>query len=135
MILSDEDTFCRDQAVTATAVSQNSIDLKQLRDVGPGRPVEVLVQVTEDFNNLTDLTAQIIQADNTALTTNQEVLEQSGPVVLAKLKAGYQFPLNFIPQKVSRQHLGVRFVVNGTAPTAGKITAGIINGRQANPLR
>lgn len=138
MILSAEQLFSDDQAITATADSTNVIDLgvagtpydsNQLnQDVGKGNKVPILIQVTEDFNNLTSLTISIAKGATTALGTN--II--SKVVNLADLVEGYQFPIEVLPNECDERYLGIEYTVTGTAPTTGKITAGISMGNQTN---
>lgn len=139
MILSAQQTFSDNQAITATAVSTNVIDLGVAgtpygaatalnQDVGKGAKVPILVQVTEDFNTLTSLNIAIETGATTALGT----IVVSKTVLLADLVAGYQFPVNVLPTEIDERYLGVRYTVTGTAPTAGTITAAITMGNQTN---
>ena len=52
-------------------------------------------------------------------------------VPLADLKLGYQTPVITLPQKTER-FLRLNYTVTGTAPTLGKVTAGIVAGVQTN---
>lgn len=139
MILSAQQLFSDDQAITATAVSTNVIDLGVAgtpygavaalnQDVGKGAGVPVLIQVTEAFNNLTTLTIAI----ETGATTSLGTVVISKAVPLASLTAGYQFPVQVLPNEITGRYLGVRYTVTGTAPTTGQVTAGISMGNQTN---
>lgn len=139
MILSAEQLFSDDQAITATAVSTNVIDLGAAgtpydaaaalnQDIGKGTPVPLLIQVTEAFNNLTSLKIAI----ETGSTTSLGTVVIDATIVLANLTVGKQFPLMFLPRDIAERYLGVRYTVTGTAPTTGKITAGISAGNQTN---
>lgn len=139
MILSAQQIFSDDQAITATAVSTNVIDLGAAgtpydaaaalnQDIGKGNKVPILIQVTTAFNNLTSLTIAI----ETGSTTSLGTVVISKAVPLASLVAGYQFPVNVLPNEITGRYLGVRYTVTGTAPTAGAITAGITMGVQTN---
>lgn len=139
MILSAQQIFSDDQAITATAVSTNVIDLGAAgtpydaaaalnQDIGKGTKVPILIQVTEDFNTLTSLTIAI----ETGATTSLGTVVLSKTVLLAALVEGYQFPVNVLPDEIDKRYLGVRYTVAGTAPTTGKITAGITMGVQTN---
>lgn len=139
MILSAQQIFSDDQAITATAVSTNVIDLGVAgtpydavaplnQDIGKGAKIPVLIQVTEDFNNLTTLTVAIETGATTALGT----VVISKDVLLADLVAGYQFPVEVLPNEIDERYLGVRYTVTGTAPTTGVVTAGITMGNQTN---
>lgn len=139
MILSAQQLLSDQQAITATVVSENVIDLGEAgtpydavaalnQDVGKGNPVCFLAQVTEDFDNLTSLEVTIETGATTALGT----AVASSTVALADLVAGKQFPIQFLPNEINERYLGVRYTVVGTAPTTGKMTTGITMGNQTN---
>lgn len=122
MILDRQNLFSDAQPVTATAASTDAIDLGAARDVGPGRPVGLFAQVVEDFDNLTSLTVAVQTADDEAFAAPTTLIEATAP--LADLKAGYRFAPLHLPAGVKR-YLRLNYVVNGVAPTTGKITAGL----------
>lgn len=139
MILSNQNLFSDDQAVTATAVSTNVIDLGAPgtaygaaaafhQDIGKGASIPVLVQVTEDFDNLTSLTVAIETGSSDSLGT----VVASQTIALADLIAGKQLNIKCLPNGVDERYLGLRYTVTGPTPSAGKITAGITMGVQTN---
>lgn len=139
MIFSAQQIFSDDQAITASADSTNVIDLGVTGtpygavaplngDVGKGNKVCVLVQVTEAFNTLTSLEIKISVGTTSALGTTVV----SKVVPLADLVVGYQFPVDVLPNGIDQRYLGIEYVVAGTAPTTGKVTAGITMGNQTN---
>tara|TARA_R110000803_G_scaffold4054_6_gene13893 strand:- start:6710 stop:7141 length:432 start_codon:yes stop_codon:yes gene_type:complete len=139
MILSAQQLFSDKQAITATALSTNVIDLGVRGtpygaaapvngDIGKGNSVPLLVQVTEDFNTLTSLTVTVETGATTALGT--ALISQT--VLLADLTAGWQFNEVDLPKGVTGRYVGIRYTVTGTAPTTGRMTAGISMGNQTN---
>lgn len=128
MILDKEFLFSENQAITGTANSTNVVDLGVVRDIGKGVPLPLLIQVTEDFNTLTDLTVSIETDDDEAFGS-AEVLASSGAIPLDSLVQGYQFPIQYMPIHTQR-YLRVVYTVNGTAPTEGAVTAGIVAAHQ-----
>jgi len=139
MIFSRWMTLSDDQAITATAVSTNVIDLGAPgtpygaaaalnQDIGKGAPVPFLVQVTADFDNLTSLNVALEVGASASLGT--VVAEQS--VAAADLVAGKQINLQYLPNGINARYLGVRYTVTGTAPTTGTVTAGVTMGNQTN---
>jgi hypothetical protein len=141
MILSNEQLFSDDQAITATAISTNVIDLGAPgtpygaaaplnQDIGKGGMVPVLVQVTEAFDALTSLTITVEVSDAAGLTS--PVVLATETILLADLVAGKQMFNQVLPNGADKRYLGVRYTVTGTAPTVGKITAGITMGNQTN---
>ena len=137
MILSAQQLFSDDQALTANADSANVIDLgvpgtpfgaaaALVQDVGKGAKVPILVQVTADFNTLTSLDIKISKGATSALGTT--IVSQN--ILVADLVAGKQISLDVLPNDCDLQFLGIEYVVNGSNPTLGTITAGITMGVQ-----
>ncbi|MNE96271.1 hypothetical protein D3C80_1944500 [compost metagenome] len=85
--------------------------------------------MVEAFNTLTSLTIEMQADDNSAFSTPRSLF--SVVVPLADLKAGYQTPIITLPQKTER-YLRMNYTVTGTAPTTGKVTAGVVAGVQTN---
>lgn len=117
------------QAITATAASTDVIDTGQTKDVGKGGDIPLCIQVTEAFNNLTSLTIEIQTATDSAFTTPISLAQMVIPAV--SLKAGYQAPIITIPQGMKR-YIRLNYTVTGTAPTTGRVMAGIVAGVQTN---
>ncbi|MCM5554101.1 Bbp16 family capsid cement protein [Pleomorphomonas sp. NRK KF1] len=136
MILDTQALFSDAQAVTATAASTNTIDFGPISpatrnlDVGKGDDVALLVQVVEDFNNLTSLQIDL-ELDSTTTFTPDRVIPLA-TVPLAKLKAGSQVACDGLPRGLTLQYGRLKYTVTGTAPTTGKITAGVVAGVQSN---
>ena len=100
MILDNLNLLSDQQAITATAVSTNVLDLKALGITYDGvqllrrqfiREIPFMVQVTEDFDALTTLTIDFQTDDNVGFATPKTVF--SVVVALAELQAGYQLPI------------------------------------------
>lgn len=117
------------QAITASAVSTDTIDRGDTKDVGKAGDIPILVQVVEAFNTLTSLTVELQTDDNSAFSTPRSLF--SVVVPLADLKLGYQIPVITLPQKTER-FLRLNYTVTGTNPTLGKVTAGVVAGVQTN---
>jgi len=143
MIFSLQSIFSDDQAITATAVSTNVYDqgapqtpygakAAVYQDLGKGTPIPILIQVTEAFNTLTSLTITIETSANSDLSSG--VVLATETVLLANLKVGKQTFVQVVPTGDDKRYLGVRYTVTGSAPTLGKITAGITMGNQTNRL-
>lgn len=144
MIFDKQNLFSDAQAITATATSTNVIDLGATgtvagegapipRDIGPGVPIPLRVQVVENFNNLTSLAValQVSTTENFAAPVTVE----TQTIALADLKAGGVFGgLYHVPRGTNARYARLNYTVTGTAPTAGKVTAGIVAGHQENNL-
>ncbi len=132
----DQQTLLSDaQAITATAASTNDIDLGPIkaglvRDIGKGKQIPLLIQVVETFNNLTSLTIALQVDDSNAFGSPKTVW--SAVVALADLKAGKVVVPEFVTRGTDEKNLRLYYTVTGTAPTLGKITAGVTMGNQSN---
>lgn len=126
MILDEEALFSNNQKITATAVSTNVLDLGK-REVSFGTPVEIFVQVTEDFNNLTSLAVKVQTSAVENFGTTVDLVEQT--ILLANLKKGAVSTIKFLP-KGNLGYMRLVYTVTGTAPTKGAIIAGIVDGAE-----
>ncbi|HFN0836290.1 TPA: Bbp16 family capsid cement protein [Klebsiella pneumoniae] len=129
MLLDQQALFSAAQAITATAASTNVIDTGSNKDVGKYGDIPLLIQVVEGFNNLTRLTVTVQTDDNSAFSSAADVLSMTIP--LASLVLGYKSPVITLPMKMER-YIRLNYTVTGTAPTTGKVTAGITGGVQTN---
>jgi len=120
MILDKELEFSDGQAITATAVSTNVIDLGQTVDVAPGVPLKIRLQIDEAFDNLTSLNVAV-QTDTVENFASETVLF-SKDIVLADLVAGADFDLGILPEGC-QQYLRLDYTVTGTNPSAGSVSA------------
>lgn len=117
MLLDYEDQVCRAQAFTATAVSANSIDTNVASsDMFIGRRMAGLFIPTVAAGAGSTHVLAVVQADDSALTTNVEVLG-SISVLAAALTVGsiHEIP---VPQGVkARRYIGIRNTISGGTTT------------------
>ena len=135
MILDNQTLFSDRQALTATAASTNTIDLSPIgpgivRDIGPGNPIPITVQVVTAFTGLTSLAVTLQVDDNPTFSSPKNVIS-SGAIPLASLVAGYQFNMDYIPRGTDERYMRLNYTVVGTG-TAGAVTAGVTMGNQTN---
>lgn len=141
MIFDDTLLFSNAQAITADASSTNIVDLLATgtvygaaaalsKDVGKGNFIPLLIQVVEDFTLLTSLRV-VVQCDTVEnFASPKSIIETT--IALADLKAGRTFPMTVVPPGTNERYLRVYYDITGTAPDAGKVTAGIVHGVQTN---
>jgi hypothetical protein len=109
------------QAITATAVSQNTYDQGGAVDAGAGEPLYYEVRSVQQFNTLTSLTIELITSASENLGTPTVI--QSTSVPLAGLTANTVLVRSMIPPGKRLRYLGFRYAVVGTNPTQGTIEA------------
>lgn len=140
-ILSNELLFSNQQAITASAASTNIVDLGAPgtpyraaaalnRDIGAGNPIPFSLQVEEAFNNLTSLAVALQVDDDVAFGSPKTVWTET--ILLADLVVGKKPNLRNLPHGVDERYMRFYYTVTGTAPTTGKVTAGISMGVQSN---
>ena len=145
MIFDVTTLFSNAQAITATTASTNIIDLGATgtvfggaaalaRDVGKGRRGCRCAPFvwSRAFNNLTSLTVTVETDDNSAFSSPTTVWT-SVAFPLADLAPGARHLMpDEVPVGVNERYVRLKYSVAGTAPTAGKITAGIVAAVQTN---
>lgn len=131
MYIDLENQFSDSQAVTATAVGTNVIDLSVDRSIGNGEPMAVVFAVVVDADQTTgdeDYTFQVEYASNAAQSTGRQLIgeriyESGTPGAPAQdadlLVIGYRVIIPIPPTTLaeSEQFLGIRYVTAGTTPT------------------
>lgn len=117
------------QAVTATAVSANTIDLSVVRDLGPGRSLFAVwgVDTSAAAAGAATVTFQVITSAAANLSS-PTVVSQTDAIPKADLTAGRKLfaqridPAILLAQPNGQRYLGVQYTV-GTGPlTAGAFT-------------
>ena len=108
--------FSSAQALTASAVSTNVVDLTQTaRQIGAGKPMFVHFNVT--------VAADFTSADETytfgvatGAATSLGTVLSSRAIVAGTLVAGYNFTMA-VPTTGVLRYIGVEYVLAGTSPT------------------
>lgn len=148
MIFDLQSLFSNAQAITATAGSTNVIDLQATgipygnverlrRDIGRGEDVPLLIQVVQAFNNLTSLEIKVQTSDDPLFGSGIVDHYTSGAILLAALVPGFKISHSVIPDAASvaggmKRYMRTQYIVVGTAPTTGQVTAGVVAGVNNN---
>jgi hypothetical protein len=120
-------------------LSTNTIDLaplslggNQAGDTGAGNDLTVVFQVLTAPTVGTNVQFQLIQADDAALTSNVQVINQTDAFAIAALPAGTLVPLGLDPAApyAPKRYLGARIVNTGAIATLS-VFASIVKDPQA----
>lgn len=131
MFIDAQSEFSSSQAVTASAVGTNVIDLGSNRSIGNGEAmaVAIFVEIAADQGTGDeDYTFEVEYATNAAQSTGRQlvgrrVFESGTPTAPAQdadlLVTGFTVIIPIPPTKLSEsaQFIGVRYVTSGTSPS------------------
>lgn len=123
------------QAVTATAVSTDSIIMSGMTGLSRGRSLRAFAQIEAPLTGgtATGITVELIQADNSALTTNVEVLGSTGVVANGAGNINVAGGRRLVDQPmpdVTKPFFGFRYTPATGPYDSGTITAGIVAGTE-----
>lgn len=133
MITDRENMASIEQAVTATAVSTDSIYVGGRR-LGRGHPMRAFAQVAADVTaaGAATVNVEVIEANDGALTSGVNVIGSSGAKSKDDLVDGFRV-LDIPLPGSTKDYIGFRYTV-GTGPlTAGTFTAGIVETTESDP--
>jgi hypothetical protein len=136
MILDLNAIFSNAQAITASAVSTNVIDLGvpgkaaygnvQLLRNYKGDSIPLLIQVVQNFATLTSLTFTV-QGSVDEVFTAPVTLAVTPAIPMASLVAGFIYrPWVELPRNNIYRFIRINYTVGGSNATAGQVTAGIV---------
>jgi hypothetical protein len=131
MILDAQHQFSDSQALTATALATNVIDLSQDRAIGLGEAMVIAFNVevaADQTSGNEDYQFDVEYASDAAITTarklmGRRIFESGTPGAPAEdadlLVAGFKFAIPVPPTALSEseRYLGVRYTLAGTTPT------------------
>ena len=133
MIIDKELELSDAQALTATAVSTNVIDLGVDRDMGKGEPVPITVEVQTILDSAGDAATLVVtlETDDNEAFASAATVWTSGTIAEATLVAGYKFAINYLPRENER-YLRLVYTVAVEDFTSGNIDAYIGTVEQSN---
>jgi hypothetical protein len=135
MIIDNELVFSDSQAITASAASTNIIDLGAMGqgDLGNSRSLEILVQTTQAFNNLTSLGIKLqtcASEDFSSTTVYDLPLQETVTLASGNLAINKEILRGKIPHGCLR-YVRLYYTVAGSSPSTGKVFATMVYDRQA----
>jgi len=127
MIIDRNTLVSNAQAVTATAVSTDTIDLGALRDIGTGTKISafVTVDVAATAAGAATVTFAVITSANADLSS-ATTLYTTSAIGKATLVAGYKVFDITIPRQLLSRYLGLNYTVATGPLTAGAFTGGFV---------
>lgn len=134
MIVDAQLMFSEAQALTATAVSTNIIDLKKDVDIGLTRElfIAVVVGVAADYTSANETYAINIQTDDNASFSSASTIGETVNLdTAAKRAAGYVALLK-VPTE-NEQYLRLNYTLGGTTPSV-TLSAYLLEGKDARRL-
>ena len=123
--------FSDAQAVTATALSANVLELGVTRNIGAGEEVNLTVLVTETVTSGGASTVTFtLETDDDAGLASPVVLATTVAIPKATLVAGFRAVDGVaVPAASYERFLALRYTVGGAALSTGKFSAWLHKGR------
>lgn len=122
MIIDSQQIFSDAQALTATAVSTNVIDLGADRNIGIGEPMAVVINVDVAADSTTGDETYEFQVQTGSTATPTTVIGKIGyggsnELAESTLAAGYRIVIPLPTNSTADRYLRLNYVLGGTTPT------------------
>jgi hypothetical protein len=119
------------QVVTVTAVSTDTIDLSQAKDIGEGENLYFNFNVEAAPTTPTSVEFQVITSASAALST-PTIIGTSGAIAIASLPINTNVivRLNARAGSTGQRYLGVQYTIVGTTTTSGTYSSAITHDLQ-----
>lgn len=128
MILDEQCMFSNNQVISESCASENVLNLGK-REVAFGTPVELFIQISEKFENLTSLTIAVQTDDDEDFSSAVTLVEQT--IAAADLVKGAVSSVKFLPKgNLGFMRLYYTVTKSLEEPVSGAITAAIADGLQ-----
>lgn len=127
-------TYLCDRSIKRGDTSTDQFGNVLAGDLGKSE-VPILCVVDTTFVGATGtVQAQLVMADDEALSVNLVVLQETLAIAVTALKAGYVFALGkHLPVGTTSAYWGFRYLIGTATMTAGTITAGVVGTQQTAP--
>lgn len=123
MIIDDNNVFI-DGPITADGISE-AVPLNSLTLPGRMGPFPFVIKATEDFNNLTSLEL-VLQTAHSETCPYTDLPGAAITIPASELKVGTIIGWTYLPRNVRQSWLRIKYTVNGTAPTQGRLFAAVV---------
>ena len=129
MILDEQNIFSDNQKILEDGASENVLYFGD-RELAFGTPVELFIQITEDFDNLTSLKISVQTSKEEEFSLPVDLIDET--ITADNLKAGIVSNIKFLPKgNLGFMRLYYTLSKSGDlAPTKGSILAGIVDSNQ-----
>ncbi len=129
MILDEQNIFSDNQKVLEDGASENVLYFGD-RELAFGTPVELFIQITEDFDNLTSLKISVQTSKEEEFSLPVDLIDET--IAADNLTAGTVSNIKFLPKgNLGFMRLYYTLSKSGDlAPTKGSILAGIVDSNQ-----
>lgn len=128
MYLDKELLFSDAQAITAAAGSTNTIDLNEVRDIGTGHPLKIVLVVDTTFadsgSNSTLTVA--LEGDSTESFTPDGTQDLGTIPALTEAGTKFEFYLDPGAAPLQYRYIRLKYTPNNGNLSAGAVTAGIV---------
>lgn len=126
-------TTANGQAITGNAYGTKPYDQKSAHDGAVGEPLDVFMECTENFDQLTSLDVILVNDDDGAGSNEVVLVTKNFLAAALTVAAGVRRVGRVSPGVAAKRYLTAKLGVNGTDPNNGKIRVWFTKGSDMSP--